>query len=109
MLIVRQLSFDDYLEVPIIDLAGKHIAITGFLDYTRAVVVEWIVSCGGIYVTTVSSKTDYLVVGRIKRTRNMRSEDTRKLHRAHELLASGGHIKLLSQDELLRSLEVFSA
>lgn len=104
-LILRQLSFDDLLDTPTIDLHKKHIAITGYLDFKRNLVIEWITDCGGLYCTTVSANTDYLVVGRIRRTKNMKSEETRKLHNAHLLLSSGCHIKILSPEDLYRALE----
>ena len=44
-------------------LKGKRIAITGKLALPRAAVIELITGAGGKYATTVSPRTDYLIVG----------------------------------------------
>lgn len=44
-------------------LKGKRIAITGKLALPRAAVIDLIAAVGGIYATTVSSHTDYLIIG----------------------------------------------
>ncbi len=71
------------------ELSGLSFVITGTLrDFTRKEVVEFIESRGGRVTSSVSSKTDYLVVG---------ENPGSKLDRAREL-----GVKIIDEEELRR-------
>lgn len=86
-------------------LSGVHIAITGTLPVTRAAMISGIEACGGVYDPTVKLVTDYLIVGVLRPTMAMPDGISRKLRRAEQLRAAGGHICIVSQEDFLRLLE----
>ena len=90
-----------------IEFAGRCFVITGEADgYTRANIKKLIEQKSGRVTGSVSSKTDYLIVGVkdvsvIKDKDNVRST---KLIKAEEMKQQGHHIKIVCVDELLEQL-----
>lgn len=74
---------------PEIDLTGKTFCITGALSLTRDIYTEIIEACGGKVVSSVSSKTSYLIT-------NDKTTGTTKNKKAQEL-----GIPILNEKELL--------
>ena len=99
----EQISFFPSLTSKI--LMGRHIAITGTLPVTRAEMIASIFALGGVYDPTVKLVTDYLIVGVLRPTMAMPDGISRKLRRAEQLRAAGGHICIVSQEDFLRLLE----
>jgi len=69
-------------------LKGKKIAITGALSITREEMIQKIEERGGVFVNSVSSKTDILLIGK-------ESENSSKYKKAREL-----KITILKEEEL---------
>ena len=86
-----QLSFWDPVDCPAIDLAGVKIAITGTLVIPRREAIELLQRVGGLYASSVTRNTDYLVVGNLRHRRV-----TRKLLAARKLQEEAGKISLMT-------------
>lgn len=86
-------------------LGGAHIAITGAMANTRSEVVSIIQANGGIYDTVVKHVTDYLVEGVLRPTVVIPDGRSKKLRRAEQLQAAGGHIRIITQEDFYRLLE----
>lgn len=86
-------------------LGGLHIALTGTLVETRPVIVSIIQANGGIYDTVVKHVTDYLVEGVLRPTVVIPDGRSKKLRRAEQLQAAGGHIRIITQEDFYRLLE----
>lgn len=104
-MLLRQLSFADINDDPAIALAGKRIAITGYLPLKRSVVVDAILRGQGIYASSVTRNTDILVLGEIKYNSKMDKAGSRKLLAARKIINDGGKIQLLYADEFLAALD----
>lgn len=80
------------------DLDGKKVCITGDLaGFTRADLEKMILQHGGRPVTSVSSKTDYLIC--CSRMDVPPEQYSSKLRSALEIFESGGKIRILTPDE----------
>lgn len=85
-------------------IKGKHIAITGILNfYKRDEAFSLIRSCGGISQEFVTKDTDYLVVGRY-RANTIRGEKSNKRLLAEKYISQGEKIKIIKEDEFLGML-----
>jgi len=83
-------------------LFGKNVVLTGDLEsLTRPAAMQKIVNVGGIVKSSVSAKTDYLVVG--KQDLSVVGSDglSSKERKAHELIESGKEIVILNEQEFL--------
>jgi DNA ligase (NAD+) len=85
---VRPKNIEEH-EKPQIDLSGKNFCITGALSLVREKYIELIEMCGGKVVSSVSSKTHYLIT-------NDKTTGTSKNKKAKEL-----GIPILNEIELL--------
>lgn len=82
-------------------IEGKHIAITGILIfYKREEAFSQIICRGGIPQKTVTSETDYLVVGYYKKNALNGSKSNKRL-RAEKYINQGQNLKVISEDEFL--------
>ena len=84
-------------------LCGKSIVFTGELNIQRADAMQIAVNAGAIVRTSVSKKTDYLVVG--VQDKQLVGEDgmSGKEEKAYALNESGaGHIKIINEQDFLR-------
>ena len=83
-------------------LYGKSIVFTGQLSIDRAYAMQIAVNAGGIVKTTVSRKTDYLVIGVQDEAAVGPGGMSSKQKKALEINESGeGHITILSEDAFL--------
>lgn len=83
-------------------LCGKVLVFTGELSLSREEAMQLAVNCGAILKTSVSSKTDYLIVGR--QDKELVGEDgmSTKEEKATALNRAGkANIKVLSEEEFL--------
>lgn len=84
---------------------GKNIVFTGELDsMQRKDAMQRVVDLGGILKSSVSRKTDFLIVG--KQDKSIVGDDglSRKEEKAYELIEKGFNIKILNEDEFLKIL-----
>ena len=85
-------------------IKGKHIAITGKLNfYKREDAFDQISSRGGIPQEEVTKNTDYLVVG-YYRANSIRGNKSNKHLRAEKYIKQGQNIKIIREDEFLGML-----
>ena len=87
-------------------LFGKSIVLTGNLEtLSRAVAMQKITDIGGIIKSTVSTKTDFLIVG--TQDPSVVGEDglSSKERKANELIANGKNITILHEQEFLDLLK----
>lgn len=87
-------------------LYGKNIVLTGELDsLERSVAMQKIVDAGGIVKSGVSTKVDFLVVG--KQDKKLVGDDglSTKEEKAYQLIAKGCAIKIINESEFLDLLQ----
>lgn len=83
-------------------LHGKTIVFTGTLKIDRAEAMQMAVDAGAILKTSVSRKTDYLVVGKQDITIVGMDGMSTKEEKAHEINQSGkAHVQIISEKEFL--------
>lgn len=83
----------------------KNIVLTGDLEtLTRASAMQKIADVGGIVKSNVSSKTDFLVVGKQDLSVVDSSGMSSKEKKAHDLIKNGKSIQLLNEKEFLELL-----
>lgn len=83
-------------------IAGKLFSITGRLSLmTRRKAAGLIASRGGLFQNSVTSKTDYLVVGDNSYHRTCFPDQSRKLFHAHKLRSSGHRIEIISEEDFI--------
>lgn len=86
-------------------LYGKNIVLTGDLEtMIRSVAMQRIADVGGILKSNVSSKTDFLIVGKQDLTVVDESGMSGKEKKAHELIQKGIEIKILNEKDFLNLL-----
>lgn len=86
-------------------LFGKNCVLTGELESIgRKDAMQKIVDVGGINKSSVSKKTDYLIVG--TQDKKLVGDDglSTKEEKAYELIKQGADIKIINEDEFLRLL-----
>ena len=77
---------------------GTNICFTGTLScMTRKVAAQHAVNLGAFPQTSVTKKTDYLVVGSLDFSANLKGNKSAKLRRAEELLAQTGAPEIVSE------------
>lgn len=84
-------------------LYGKSIVFTGEMSIDRATAMQMAVDSGAAVKSSVSKKTDYLVVGR--QDKQLVGEDglSTKEEKAYALNSSGaGHIRIIDEEEFVR-------
>lgn len=87
-------------------LYGKNIVFTGELSIRREIAMQMAVNCGACLKSSVSGKTDYLVVG--TQYKELVGEDglSSKEERAYELNGKGkAHVVFLTEDDFLKMVE----
>lgn len=82
-------------------LYGKRVVFTGELSISRKDAMQMAVNVGAIVKTSVSGKTDYLIVG--KQDTSLVGDDglSSKEERAYELIACGAQIKIIQETEFI--------
>lgn len=86
-------------------LAGRRVAFTGQLaSMTRPEAAELIRAHGGTFVTSVTRRTSYLVIGQEGWPLRKNGTLSEKLETARYLQAAGCNIAILAEEELLRRL-----
>lgn len=90
--------FDSDLTPP--KVADKRVAITGKLGIQRKEAVEMLHKAGGIYASSVTRTTDFLVVGSFAGNR----KTTRKLSSARQLLGQT-KIQIITPGDFIRALD----
>ena len=81
---------------------GKHFAFTGRLALmTRMKAAGLITLRGGLFQNSVTTKTDYLVVGDNSYHKTCFPDQSRKLFHAHKLRSSGHRIEIISEEEFI--------
>lgn len=94
-----QTSLWDPVGCPAIDLAVVKVAITGALVIPRREAIEALQRKGGIYASSVTGSTDYLVIGDLRRRKV-----TRKLLAARKQQEKAGKVSLMTPYEFYLSL-----
>src|SRR5690606_31191463 len=82
---------------------GKNIVFTGELkSLERKDAMQKVVDLGGILKSSVSRKTDYLIVG--EQDKSIVGDDglSSKEEKAYELIEKGFNIKILNEEEFLK-------
>lgn len=84
---------------------NKNLVFTGELkSLDRKEAMQKVVNVGGIVKSSVSSKTDYLVVGTQDPSIVGKKGMSTKEQKAYQLKEKGYHIKILTEDDFLNSL-----
>lgn len=86
-------------------LYGKNCVLTGELDlFSRREAMQKIVDAGGILKTSVSSKTDFLIVG--KQDAKLVGDDglSAKERKAYSLISKGATLKVLNENDFIKIL-----
>lgn len=87
-------------------LYGKNVVITGDLSsLTRTSAMQKIIDVGGIVKSSVSSKTDYLIIGAQSSSVVCANSLSAKERKANELIEKGFKITILSEKEFLDLFE----
>ena len=94
-----QTSLWDPVDCPAINLAGAKVAITGGLVIPRREAIEALQRVGGLYASSVTRNTDYLVTGDLRRRKV-----SRKLLAARKLQSEAGKIELMTPYEFYLGL-----
>lgn len=89
----------DPVDCPAINLTGVKVAITGCLVIPRRKAIEALQRVGGVYASSVTRNTDYLVTGVLRRRKV-----SRKLLAARKLQEEAGKISLITPYEFYLSL-----
>lgn len=76
-----------------LNINGMRFAITGTLPIDRASAVAKLEKIGGIYKTSVTRDTDYLIVGQLRK-------QSHKLERAQKLQKEGQSLIILDGDTI---------
>lgn len=116
---VRKFSIPDYSNVKLSNLTatttefnlshpfyGKNIVLTGELSsFSRPDAAQKILDVGGVIKSSVSGKTDYLVVG-IQDISLVGSDGlSSKEEKAYDLIKKGSGIKIIKEDEFVKLLK----
>lgn len=89
------------------DLYGKVCVLTGELEkLSRAQATSIIKNIGGSVRNSVSSRTDYLIVGHAGCSHPMAGTKSSKRKKAEEIIAAGGKIKIMAEEEFYRLAHV---
>lgn len=105
---VNYISDDDEVDIPFsqcpdIEIDGKKFVLTGiFTELTRAELTEYIKENGGRVTSSVSGKTDYLMVGNEFEPRWKHGNYGIKIEKAIELIKSGSSdIQIIREDDFV--------
>lgn len=86
------------------ELFGKNLCFTGTLaSFSRGEAAQLAVNVGAHPASSVSSKTDYLVVG-VTDLQKVRDGSSTKMRKAVEMREGGHHIEIIDEEEFLRLL-----
>ncbi len=89
-------------------LFGKYVVFTGALSrMTRLAASQLVADVGGIPLDTVSSKTNFLVIGNEEFVSSVKNGKTRKMQKADELRQKGCDIVTLSENQFFDMLDSF--
>lgn len=95
-----QLTILDFL-YPNTDFLGLHFAITGILPFPRSHLIDVILANGGVYDSSVTLHTDYLILGVLRLSSAIPDGISRKLRRAEQLQARGKQIQIVQFEDFL--------
>lgn len=85
---------------------GTGVCFTGKLScMTRKQAWQYAVNLGAVPQKSVTKKTDFLVVGSMDFSANIRGDKTSKLRRAEELFAANGSPEIVSEDFFLQFVD----
>lgn len=88
-------------------LYEKACVITGELkNFNRREIMQKIIDMGGIVKSSVSSKTDYLILGLHDKELVGESGISTKERKAHELIEKGSNLKIITEDEFIHLLNL---
>lgn len=91
-------------------LFGKYVVFTGALSrMTRLAASQLVANLGGIPLNTVSSKTNYLVIGNEEFVSSVKNGKTLKMQKADELRQKGCDIVTLSENQFFDMVDSFEA
>ncbi len=105
--------FNDFIEgkidcpdVNIETIQGMSIVLTGDFGFgAKSEVSEFIISRGGIVKSSVSRKTDLLIVGSLGSTDWLTGNYGTKIKTAKEIQAKGGKVIIISEEEFFNQVE----
>ena len=83
----------------------KSICFTGALSIPRKDAAQLVVNIGGAAQNGINKKTDYLVIGDISYSTNVKNGITGKMKRANELMNAGQDITILTETLFMEMLE----
>lgn len=97
------IEFDDIEEIT---LRGSTFVLTGDFSYGSKEQVKYLIeSKGGFCRSSISGKTDYLVVGKLGSPAwTYGQEGGVKVKEANEIKGNGGKVRIISEDDLISSL-----
>lgn len=87
-------------------LFGKNCVITGTLPISRVNAMQYIVDHGGINATSVTRKTNILIVGDPDSSTRSPDGKSSKQRKAEELVQSGQNILIIDKKEFIRLLDL---
>lgn len=76
---------------------GKYMVFTGKLEMVRAEAMQLVKDLGGIPQNNVTSQTDYLILGDLTYSANIKGNSTSKQKKAEKLKLNGQGIEVLSE------------
>lgn len=80
-------------------LFGKTVVFTGKLDkMARKDAFQLVVDKGGILANSITSKTNYLVIGNMNYTNNLKDGKSSKLKKAEAIMLKGYDLKIIIED-----------
>lgn len=83
------------------NLSGKIIVFTGTLSITREEAMKLAANCGAIPNASVTSKTNYLVVGNDDYNKFKLGNKSNKMIKAEQLIAKGQDLEMITEDDFL--------
>lgn len=96
---LRKLAGDVSLNDPSNPLFHKNVVFTGKLErYTRKDAAQIVCNIGGFCENNVTMKTNFLVIGSLKDSPNVKGEKSTKMKKAENLILKGQDLHILSED-----------
>lgn len=99
----RKVSYSNVVEGT---LWGKNCVFTGTLTkMVRGEAMRLVRECGGITATSVTSKTDYLVLGNKEYEKRQKGIKSNKLRKAERMVEEGASLRIISEDAFFELLD----
>lgn len=84
-------------------LCGRNVVFTGTLDsMIRADAAQLVDDCGGVVVSSVSTKTDHVVLGEPDFAKFRGKNKSSKLLKAEQVIAQGHPLEIVPESDFLR-------